>query len=134
MKTFFKLPPEFRNGYKDPKRIAACASMPCIVCTEFPKEKPKNPGRREVHHFIGCGIGKKASDLLTLPMCFFHHQANKDSTDPKKKELSIHGLTEKFEKRFGTQLQLLKIVNKKLGCEERYREYFKIIQLNQPKE
>ncbi len=128
MRTFFKLPPEFRNGYKDRKRIAALSQMNCIICSDF--EKAKKPGRKEVHHFIGCGIGKKASDLLTLPLCFFHHQGNKDEADPKKAELSIHGLTERFEKRFGTQLELLKIVNKKLGCEEQYREYFKIIELN----
>lgn len=127
MKSFFKLPEELRNGYKDRKRLAALSKLPCIICSEF--EKAKKPGRQEVHHFVGCGIGKKASDLLTIPLCFFHHQANKDEKDPKKAELSIHGLTERFEKRFATQFELLKLTNKKLGCEEQYREYYKIIEL-----
>ena len=128
MKTFFKLPPSFRNGYKDRKRLAQLATMRCIICTDF--EKAKKSSRQEIHHFIGCGIGKKASDLLTIPLCFFHHQGNKDATDPKLKELSIHGLTEKFEKRFATQLELLKLVNKKLGCDEQYFEYYKLMELN----
>lgn len=127
MKTFFKLPTEFRNGYKCKKRLAALAGMRCIVCEN---EGISTKTRLEVHHFIGCGIGKKASDLLTLPLCFAHHQKYKDDEDPKKKALSIHGLTEKWEKRFGTQFALLKQVNKKLSCEEQYQEYYKIMELN----
>jgi hypothetical protein len=129
MKSLLKLPPEFRNGFKDRKRLATLASVQCIICSEY--EAAKNPGRHEIHHFIGCGIGKKASDLLTIPLCFFHHQANKDATDPKLKALSVHGLTKEFEKKFGTQLDLLKLVNSKLGCEEQYQDYYEIMKLNQ---
>ena len=129
MKSLFKLPAEFRNGYKDRKRLGALAKMKCIICSDF--EKAKKPGRDEIHHFIGCGIGKKASDLLTLKLCFFHHQGNKDAIDPEQKALSIHGLIERFEAKFATQYELLKLTNKKLGCEEQYQEYYKIIELNE---
>lgn len=128
MKSFLKLPPEFRNGYQDRKRLAKVSTLRCVVCTDF--EKAKKPGRQEVHHFIGYGIGKKASDLLTIPLCFFHHTANRDATDPKLKELSIHGLTDRFEAKFATQFELLKLTNEKLGCHEQYEEYYKIIELN----
>ena len=127
MKTFFKMPIEFRNGYKDRKRLAAVGLIKCIVCSN---EGIAQQGRLEIHHFTGCGLGKKASDLLTLPLCFTHHQKYKDDPDPNKKALSIHGLTEKFEAAFGTQEQLLKQVNKKLGDEERYKIYWEIRGLN----
>lgn len=131
MKSFFKLPVEFRNGYRDRKRLALLATTNCIICTYFEKVKPPSkPGRQEIHHFIGCGLGKKASDLLSLRLCFFHHQANKDAKDPEMKEQSIHGLTERFEKRFASQLELLKLTNRELGCEEQYQEYYRLIELN----
>lgn len=125
MKNFQKFPPEFRNGYKDKKRLEAIAQMGCIVCEN---EGIDQIDHLEIHHFIGCGLGLKASDLLSIPLCWTHHQKYKDSKDVKLKKLSIHGLTKEFEKKFGTQEMLLKQVNEKLGVTEQYEEYFRIIE------
>jgi len=59
-----------RNGFKDKKRLAAVSMLNCIVCKEL---KLKQVTRTEVHHLIGCGLGKKASDLLTISLCSKHH-------------------------------------------------------------
>lgn len=121
MTSFFKLPEQFRNGFKCKKRLGAVAQLNCIVCSEFGL---KRKTRVEVHHFIGCGIGKKASDWLTIPLCNSHHTSGKYGE-------AIHNGQEAFEKKYGSQLELLKLTNQKLGCEEQYEEYYRIIELNQ---
>ena len=97
-----KQPEELRNGYKDKARLAAISAMPCIVC--------KNIGMNQVfktdcHHLTGCGMGLKASDLLTIPLCQFHH------TRGGKGE-AVHSGVKSFEARFGSQNELLEQVNK----------------------
>lgn len=66
MKSFLKPSPELRNGFKDPKRLAAIHSLPCVLC--FAKGR-KQTTRSIAHHKIGLGMGKKASDLLTMVLC-----------------------------------------------------------------
>lgn len=65
-----KPPLEFRRGHKDPKRLKAIHDLPCLVCKEFGLMQKT---RTEAHHLIGFGIGKKASDLFTIPLCSKHH-------------------------------------------------------------
>ncbi len=64
--NYLKPPIELRNGYKDPARLAAIHEIPCSLC--FLKKK-KQSSRTIAHHKIGLGLGKKASDLLTMSLC-----------------------------------------------------------------
>jgi hypothetical protein len=57
---------------------------------------------------IGLGIGKKASDKLTISLCDFHHfWGNKGE--------AIHSGIKSFETNFCTQDELLEFTNKMLG-------------------
>jgi hypothetical protein len=101
MKSFLKPPIEERNGYKDPARLAKIAAMKCIACN---KANLKQLFITEVHHLIGYGIGKKASDIFTIPLCSFHHRLG-------NKGEAIHSGIKSFENNFGTQEDLLKETN-----------------------
>ena len=98
--SFQKPIPELRNGYKDKKHLAEIALMSCVVCDKI-KEKSKT--RLEVHHSMRKGLGLKASDLLTLPLCSFHHRTGNAGE-------AIHQGRNLWEKEFGTQEELLKII------------------------
>jgi hypothetical protein len=102
MKSYLKPPKELRNGFKDKERLAKIAAMSCIACD---KADLKQLFRTEVHHLIGCGIGKKASDLFTIPLCSFHHRLG-------NKGEAVHSGIKSFEANFGTQEDFLIQVNK----------------------
>lgn len=91
MINLLKPPPEMRRGFKDKRRLEMVASYPCLVCGS-----PAN-----VHHLAGIGNGKKASDLLTMPLCHFHHQG----------EEGIHQDIAGFEEKHGTQKEMINKVN-----------------------
>ena len=100
-----KKPEHLRNGYKDPKRLARLHDLPCVVCEKMGIEQTT---RTEAHHLIGYGIGKKASDALTIPLCSKHH-ARGNRGD------AIHETPlRQWESVFGTQEELLEKTNKKL--------------------
>jgi len=99
--NLLKPAPEYRNGYKDPKRLADIAAMKCIACS---KADLKQLFRTEVHHLIGYGIGKKSSDLFTIPLCSFHHRLG-------NKGEAIHSGIKSFEANFSTQEDFLLQVN-----------------------
>lgn len=64
-----------------------------------------------VHHIrTGVGMGKRASDFDTIPLCPEHHQGND----------GIHGMGRKaWERRFGvTELELVEETKKLLGVEQ----------------
>jgi hypothetical protein len=103
MKSFLKAAPELRNGYKDRKRLAQVAMLGCIVCQKF---NLKQRTRSEVHHLIGCGIGKKASDLKTINLCAKHHRTGENGE-------AIHATPLNFwQEKFGSQEELLELTNK----------------------
>jgi len=101
IKSFLKPDKEERNGFKDKERLTKIAAMKCIACS---KAGLKQLFRTEVHHLIGYGIGKKASDLFTIPLCSFHHRLG-------NKGEAIHSGKVSFENNFGTQEELLKEIN-----------------------
>jgi hypothetical protein len=80
-----------------------------------PYERPKNRGRLEIHHKTGCGIGKKASDLLTIGLCSAHHTKG-------GRGVALHDGIELFEEQFGTQQDLILAIHEKLGIEI-YKNY-----------
>lgn len=114
-----KPPPELRNGYKDRKHLGLVATLPCVACEQLkPHERPKNRGRLEIHHKTGCGLGKKASDLLTMPLCRAHHQSG-------GRGVAIHAGIQLFEEKFGTQQDLILQVHEKFGITI-YKNYLQL--------
>lgn len=112
-----KAPPELRNGYKDKKHLGKIATMKCVACA---KEKAARITRLEIHHKTGCGLGKKASDLLTIPLCNFHHQSG-------GRGFALHRGVEIWQDKFGRQEDLILQIHEKLGIEI-YKNY--LLQLN----
>ena len=85
-------------------RFTALAAMGCIVCrVQHGFYVPAC-----IHHLIGIkwrGMGKKATDEHTLPLCHAHHQG----------ALGIHTIGMRpWERLFGTQELLLETVNSTL--------------------
>lgn len=103
MKSFLKSSPEMRNGFKDPKRLAAIHDLPCVICLA---KGLKQTTRTIAHHKIGMGLGKKASDVLTCAICENHHN---------KSEKGIHIMPlHEFEEEFFTQDELIALTDKLL--------------------
>jgi hypothetical protein len=74
----------------------ALAGIGCIVCR---KEFGITDGPVQLHHLRSGGWGK--GDYTTLiPLCYEHHMG----------DTGIHGMgTKAFERRYGPQVELLKI-------------------------
>ena len=109
--SLLKLPIELRNGYQDNKRRAAIRAMPCIACEI---RKVEQQSRTEFHHFIGMGNGLNASDLLSIPLCNFCHTG---SYTKRVMGITIHYGLHEFAKKHGTQGDLLRIIDERLGVE-----------------
>lgn len=109
---------ELRNGYKDPKRMEAIHDLPCLAC------KLKGIEQRyptEAHHKIGMGLGLKASDLLSMPLCDLHHSARfiREEDAHLINTWAIHkSILKNWEKQWGTQDELIEITNKMLSYEK----------------
>ena len=105
MKSFVKPPIELRRGYKSPKHLGRVAEIPCMACRIEMAPKAR---RLNIHHLWGGGAGKKHSDLLTIPLCEFHHTLGGVGH-------ALHAGLEEFEKKFGTQEALILEIHEKLG-------------------
>lgn len=81
------------------------ADLGCIIC-----------GNNQVviHHIttLRKGYGSKSSNYQVLPLCVRHH-------DAKIKGESIHEGVKEWEKKYGTQIELLEQVYKRLGVTEK---------------
>ena len=98
-----KQPEELRNGYKDKARLAAIHDKPCVNCIA---RNRMQQSKTIAHHKIGMGLGKKASDKLTIALCEDCH------TGPR----GIHNVPlKKWESENLTQDQLIEMTNKFLG-------------------
>ena len=88
------------------ERLAQIGSMPCYACFQDGLET-----QSEVHHIrkhTGMGLRPPHSD--TIPLCPAHHRNSKISVHLGKKE---------FEKRYGTEQEILKKVNREIErCKE----------------
>ena len=107
MKNFLKPLIELRRGYKSPKHLGKVAEIPCMACRIEPAPRAR---RLNLHHLCGIGAGQKASDLLVLPLCEFHHQVGGVGH-------AIHAGVEIWEEKFGTQQSLILEIHAKLGIE-----------------
>ena len=83
--------PRIKPGrVKDPAYLAKVASLPCCVCGAHPVE---------VHHIrTGCGMGQKAGDDQTLPLCPRHHRTGPDA---------FHAGPGEFQARHGSEAYLV---------------------------
>jgi hypothetical protein len=112
--NLLKPDPKFRNGYKDPKRMEAIHDLPCLAC------KLKGIEQRyptEAHHKIGMGLGLKASDLLSMPLCDLHHSARFIRREDSHliNTWAIHkSILSDWESEWGNQDELIEITNKLL--------------------
>jgi hypothetical protein len=80
------------------------ANMDCIIYNG------DCAGHTIVHHKTNAGMGLRASHFDTMPICWAHHDAQ-TSLDFGH---SVHKGTKVFEKRYGTQAELLKKTNQML--------------------
>jgi hypothetical protein len=104
MKNFLKPSPELRNGFKDKERLAKIHNLPCSLCYLKGWEQ-KTP--TTAHHLHGGGMGKKASDRLTMSLCDNCHQ---------KSPFAFHKIGRiAWEEKFDTcQEDLIELTNKML--------------------
>jgi hypothetical protein len=103
-KSLLKPEPQFRNGYKDKKRLADIHQLPCSLCF---LHGLKQTTKTIAHHKMGGGMGKKASDLLTMSLCEIHHTRGQEA---------IHHIGRlAWQEWFGTtEDDLIEITNKML--------------------
>ena len=88
------------------ERLKTIAEMPCYACFQDGVEM-----QSEVHHIRKhTGMGLRPSHFDTIPLCSGHHRTNK---------ISVHLGKIEFEKKYGTQQEILKKVNREI---ERCRE------------
>lgn len=69
------------------------ADLGCIIC-----QKPA-----EIHHITGAGMGKRSSNYEVIPLCENHHRLGGYG-------MAVHSGTRTWEKKFGSQIYLLKKV------------------------
>lgn len=78
--------------------LSKVAKLPCSI-------SDKNCGGRvEIHHRTNAGMGLRASHYDTMPLCFNHHSAQ----TPLAFGDAVHKGTKTFEKKYGTQDDLIK--------------------------
>tara|TARA_A100001011_G_C14055605_1_gene733841 strand:+ start:327 stop:656 length:330 start_codon:yes stop_codon:yes gene_type:complete len=97
------------------KRLQTIAEMPCYACFQDGVET-----QSEVHHIRslkrGSGMGLRPSHFDTIPLCSGHHRTNK---------ISVHLGKIEFEKRYGTQLEILEKVNREIErCKRQIADIF----------
>ena len=89
------------------ERLKTIGEMPCYAC--FQDGKGEVPS--EVHHIRKhTGMGLRPSHFDTIPLCSGCHRTNK---------ISVHLGKREFEKRYGTEQEILEKVNREI---ERCRE------------
>lgn len=94
-----------RSGPKhDRAHLERVKQLPCIVCGR--------PGPSDAHHVRtrpdgqGYGMGQKASDQETIPLCKAHHQDGPEA---------FHSGPRTFRQRFGDERELLTRTLEMLG-------------------
>ena len=94
------------------ERLATIGNMPCYACFQDGLEM-----QSEVHHIRKhTGISLRPDHKFTIPLCAKHHRYGKVSVHLGKKE---------FEKRYGTELEILEKVNREIErCKEENQVIF----------
>jgi hypothetical protein len=84
---------------RDPAYLARVAELPCSVCGVYGVH---------VHHRTGAGMGRKADDYDTIPLCPTHHQHGNYG-------IALHAGEKEWERRYGTQEEHVKKTQLALG-------------------
>ena len=89
------------------ERLKTIGEMPCYAC--FQDGKGEVPS--EVHHIRKhTGMGLRPSHFDTIPLCSGCHRTNK---------ISVHLGKREFERRYGTEQEILEKVNREIEkCRE----------------
>ena len=77
-------------------------SLGCIICRKMGFNSPA-----EIHHINEGRIGKRADFRMCLPLCPTHHRNGPES---------YHYSPKKFTEKWGTQKELLTLVNEISNC------------------
>jgi len=88
------------------ERLKTISEMPCYACFIDGKEVSS-----EVHHIRNhTGMGLRPSHFDTIPLCSGCHRTNK---------ISVHLGKREFERRYGTEQEILEKVNREIErCQE----------------
>ena len=88
------------------ERLKIISEMPCYACFIDGKEVSS-----EVHHIRKhTGMGLRPSHFDTIPLCSGCHRTNK---------ISVHLGKREFERRYGTEQEILEKVNREIErCQE----------------
>lgn len=81
----------------DQKHMARVAQLGCVVCRNL----GLGPTPAEVHHLLK--NGRRISHKKTIPLCRPHHQGGLNN----EAIVSRHPWRKEFERRYGTEEQLL---------------------------
>ena len=91
----------------DRKHLGLLAGLGCIAC--YKQGTPGTPA--EIHHIrTGQGMSQRSGHRQAIPLCPPHHRGTAGLKVP-----SVHGSPRAFAQTFGTELQLLDLVNELLG-------------------
>ena len=86
--------------------MAKVASLGCQACLKIGYEDTPC----EIHHLReGAGAGQRSSHYRVIGLCHSHHRTGPDS---------FHSHREIFIAQFGTELELLELVNKQVGIKQ----------------
>ena len=90
------------NERRGKKHMSRVRDLGCIAC--------RNAGlgatAASAHHINAKGVGMKVSDKETIPLCPIHHQYG-DGSARFKGHIAVHRGLESFERRYGTERELL---------------------------
>jgi len=89
------------------RHMSLVADLGCIVCTL----QGLGDSPAEIHHITaGQGISQRADAKHTLPLCPMHHRIGGNG-------VAIHAGRRTWEKKYGTELELLEMVRKQVQDE-----------------
>jgi len=90
--------------------MSKVAALGCIACRQLGYDDTP----AELHHIrSGSGAGQRASNYRVIPLCPWHHRQGGHGH-------AIHAGQAAFEKKFGTEEDLLKQVMEMLNDSNRY--------------
>jgi len=95
---------------KEANHLAEVQELGCIVCLKIYGQYRD----AEIHHLVD----KKRDHFRVLPLCMEHHRGGSDGT--KNSFISRHPYKKRFEKAYGSELDLLDLVQVKLEEEIDY--------------
>jgi hypothetical protein len=86
------------------EHLNSVAELCCIVCRNLGYED--SPA--EIHHINAGGMGMRSSNFEVLPLCHVHHRTGGYG-------VAVHAGKAEFEKRYGSERELLEQVNISVG-------------------